>query len=198
MKIPAKVFRELVCRLRAVRRCAVYEVACYHEDFKNHIESLWNVGVLSSAQYGRLHEMSRQLSLKTHGRGVDDGDTLPDWDSSAAGEVIDDSEPVSAPSALPGLRLLCLLVPLPSGESRSLPVHAMHRLPPYKGLSGRYYDGARKGGVALFPFDVSGGTGFYLRETYARTPSPEVLAHYSSRRKARAIYSNGKASAAGA
>jgi hypothetical protein len=70
-------------------------------------------------------------------------------------------------------------------------------VPPYKGLSGRYYDGAREGGVALFPFDVSSGTGFHLRETYARTPSAEVLARYSSWQKARAIYFNGKASAAG-
>lgn len=181
MKIPAKVFRELVCRLRAVRRCAVYEVACYHEDFKNHIESLWNVGVLSSAQYGRLHEMSRQLSLKTHGRGVDDGDTLPDWDSSAAGEVIDDSEPVSAPAALPGLRLLCLLH-CKAGAPIAQPV-AVSRLPaPWAPLQGKW--------PLALPAPL------LLRETFPGSSSAEVLARYSSRRKARAIYSDGKASAA--
>jgi len=83
---------------------------------------------------------------------------------------------VSASTASCGVRLLCLLVPTRTGDSRSLPVHTMHRMPPYARLSGRYHDGAGVGQVALDPLNVPSGGGFYLREAHARPASAAVLA----------------------
>lgn len=104
------------------------------------------------------------------------------------GEVpADASEQVPAPTASRELRLLCLLVPSRTGEPRSLPVHTLHRMPPYASLHGRYYDGAGRGRVALDPLDVPGGAGFYLRQTHARAPSAEVLARCLRQRQADAL-----------
>ncbi len=102
-------------------------------------------------------------------------------------EVTSDAVEVRPSTSRPGLRLLCLLVPSRNGEARSLPVHTLHRVPPYAGLHGRYHDGQGRGSVALDPLDVPGGTGFYLRETHARAPSPEVLARYLRQREADAL-----------
>ncbi|OWP47427.1 hypothetical protein CEG18_28830 [Pseudomonas nitroreducens] len=114
------------------------------------------------------------------------------------GEVpADASEQVSAPTASRGLRLLCLLVPSRTGEARSLPVHTLHRVPPYASLHGRYYDDQDRGGMALDPLDVPGGTGFYLRETHARAPSAEVLARYLRQRQADALRPHPRAVRAG-
>ncbi|MCO2158604.1 Arc family DNA-binding protein [Pseudomonas aeruginosa] len=104
------------------------------------------------------------------------------------GEVpADASEQVPAPTAFIGLRLLCLLVPSRTGEARSLPVHTLHRVPPYASLHGRYHDGQGRRSVALDLLDLPGGTGFYLRETHARAPSPEVLARCLRQREANAL-----------
>lgn len=103
----------------------------------------------------------------------------------AVGEVSANApEQVLAPSTPRGLRLLCLLVQTRTGETRSLPVHTLHRVPPYTGLRGRYHDGAGRWSVAFDPLDVPGGAGFYLRETHARPPSPEVLARCLRQRQA--------------
>ncbi len=99
-------------------------------------------------------------------------------------EVTSDAVEVRPSTSRPGLRLLCLLVPSRTGKARSLPVHTLHRVPPYASLHGRYYDGQGCGSVALDPLDVPGGTGFYLRETHARAPSAEVLARYLRQRQA--------------
>lgn len=99
-------------------------------------------------------------------------------------EVTSDAVEVRSSTSRPGLRLLCLLVPSRTGEARSLPVHTLYRVPPYASLHGRYHDGQGRGSVALDPLDVPGGTGFYLRETHARAPSPEVLARYLRQRQA--------------
>lgn len=96
-----------------------------------------------------------------------------------------------------GLRLLCLLVPSRTGEARSLPVHTLHRVPPYTGLHGRYHDGQGRGSVALDPLDVPSGVGFYLRETHARAPSPEVLARYLRQREADTLRPDSRAVRAG-
>jgi len=112
-------------------------------------------------------------------------------------EVTSDAVEVRPSTARPGLRLLCLLVPSRTGEARSLPVHTLHPVPPYAGLHGRYYDGQGRGGVALDPLDVPGGTGFYLRETHARAPSPEVLARYLRQRRADTLCADPRAIRAG-
>lgn len=84
---------------------------------------------------------------------------------------------VPAPSARPGLRLLCLLR-CEAGAAIVQPV-AVSRLPaPWAPLQGKW-------SLAL-PAPL------LLREARPRAPSAEVLARYSSRRKARAIYSDGK------
>lgn len=99
----------------------------------------------------------------------------------------DDLQQLSAPTAPRELRLLCLLVPSRGGKPRSLPVHTLRRVPPYASLSGRYHDGEGRGSVALDPLDLPGGTGLYLRETHARTPSAEVLARCLRQRPADAL-----------
>lgn len=113
--------------------------------------------------------------------GCNAGPVMPVWEAlkrreTAREATADAAEQVPAPTTRPGLRLLCLLVPSRTGEARSLPIHTLHRVPPYASLHGRYHDGQGRGRVALDPLDVPGGTGFYLRETHARAPSPEVLA----------------------
>lgn len=116
----------------------------------------------------------------------------------AVGEVPANApEQVPAPSTPRGLRLLCLLVQTRTGETRSLPVHTLHRVPPYAGLRGRYYDEAGRGCVAFDPLDVPGGAGFYLRETHARTPSPEVLARCLRQRQAHTLCAHPRAIRAG-
>lgn len=114
------------------------------------------------------------------------------------GEVpADASEQVPAPTASRELRLLCLLVPSRTGETRSLPVHTLHRVPPYASLHGRYHDGQGRGSVALDPLDVPGGAGLYLRQTHARTPSAEVLARCVRQRQADALRPGARAVRAG-
>lgn len=112
-------------------------------------------------------------------------------------EVTSDAVEVRSSTSRPGLRLLCLLVSTRTGEARSLPVHTLHRVPPYAGLHGHYFDGAGCGSVALDPLDVPGGTGFYLRETHARAPSAEVLARYLRQRKANSLRAGTRAIRAG-
>lgn len=112
-------------------------------------------------------------------------------------EVTSDAVEVRPSTACFGLRLLCLLVQSRTGEARSLPIHTLHRVPRYTSLHGRYYDGQGRGSVALDPLDVSGGTGFYLRETHARPPSPEVLARYLRQRQIDALRSRARAIRAG-
>ncbi|RFQ23214.1 Arc family DNA-binding protein [Pseudomonas sp. ATCC 13867] len=104
------------------------------------------------------------------------------------GEVpADAAEQVPAPTASVGLRLLCLLVPSRTGEIQSLPIHTMHRMPPYARLHRSYRDGEGRWSVALDPLDLPGGTGFYLRQTHARAPSAEVLARCLRQRQTHAL-----------
>lgn len=80
---------------------------------------------------------------------------------------------VSAPISCSGLRLLCLLVPSRTGETRSLPVHTLRPMPPRVGPVGRW-------SMATDP-------AFVLRETYATRPAAEVLARYSRQRQSNAV-----------
>ncbi|PJI50302.1 MAG: hypothetical protein CTR55_05520 [Pseudomonas sp.] len=106
------------------------------------------------------------------------------------GEVpADASEQVPAPTASIGLRLLCLLVPSRTGENQSLPIHTVHRMPPYASRHRSYRDEEGRWSVALDLLDLPGGTGFYLRETHARAPSPEVLARCVRQRQADSLRS---------
>lgn len=69
--------------------------------------------------------------------------------------------PVSATSPRPGLRLLCLLVRARNGETRALPVHTLHPMPPRVGPSGRW--------------SLADDPSFVLRETHATRPTASVL-----------------------
>lgn len=91
------------------------------------------------------------------------------------------SEPVTvpAPASRPELRLLCLLVKDRSGGSRSLPIHTMRPLPPRVGPVGRW--------------SLVSDAAFYLRETRAERPSPEVLARYSRQRQTNAVRADSRA-----
>lgn len=81
------------------------------------------------------------------------------------------------------LRLLCLLVKDRSGGSRSLPIHTMRPLPPRVGPVGRW--------------SLASDAAFYLRETRAERPSPEVLARYSRQRQTNALRADSRAVRAG-
>lgn len=101
------------------------------------------------------------------------------WGKPAA--QVPSSEPVtvSAPASRPELRLLCLLVKDRSGGSRSLPIHTMRPLPPRVGPVGRW--------------SLASDAAFYLRETRAERPSPEVLARYSRQRQTNALRADSRA-----
>ncbi len=86
-------------------------------------------------------------------------------EQSFASEVpANEPQSVSTPAAPRVLRLLCVLVPSRSGGIRSLPVHTLRPMPPRVGCQGKWR--------------LESDTGFYLRETHATTPAPEVLARY--------------------
>lgn len=162
------------------------------------------IGFLSALRASGLinfHEESRMYGLfcnaAEHSRkpfpgALNAGPCIRLWDLRKRNEQareVGHVDPVEVPvSAAPcGLRLLCLLLPARDGYPRSLPVHTMHRMPPYARISGRYYDGAGVGKVALDSLNVPGGTGFYLRETHARPASAEVLARCVRQRQTDAL-----------
>ena len=94
---------------------------------------------------------------------------------------MDDSKPLFAPSALPGLRLLCVFH-RKAGAAIVQPV-AVSQLPaPWASLHGKW--------PLVLPAPL------LLRETFSRSSSAAVLACCGVREKARAIYSDGKVSAA--
>ena len=71
------------------------------------------------------------------------------------------------------LRLLCLLVPMRTGEVRSFPVHVLRARPPRTDIQGHWAPGLPAGLV--------------LRETQARAPRAEVLARCVWQRRAHAL-----------
>ncbi len=160
-----------------------HNASCYGR-LLGFIDALEMAGEIGYDEFSRMEALVFNVigySGRPFPSALNAGPVMPSWEAfkrcQKAGEAIaDDSLEPPAPTARPGLRLLCLLVPSRTGEARSLPVHTLHRVPPYASLHGRYHDGAGRGSVALDPLDVPGGTGFYLRETHARAPSAEVLA----------------------
>ena len=112
-------------------------------------------------------------------------------------EVTSDAVEVRSSTSRPGLRLLCLLVPSRIGEARSLPIHTVHRMPPYASRHRSYRDDEGRWSVALDLLDLPGGTGFYLRETHARTPSAQVLARCLRQRQTDALRADSRTLRAG-
>lgn len=89
-----------------------------------------------------------------------------------------DEQQVSAPSPHTGLRLLCLLVPSRTGETRSLPVHTMRPMPPLVLRAGRW--------------SMASDPAFVLREAHAVRPTAEVLERCSRQRQANAVCANSR------
>lgn len=85
----------------------------------------------------------------------------------------DEPRPVSAPTPRPGLRLLCLLVKGRNGETRSLPIHTLHPVPPRNRHHGKW--------------TIDRYACFVLRETHAKPAPAEVLARCARHRQAYAI-----------
>jgi len=83
--------------------------------------------------------------------------------------------PKQLPAATPprGLRLLCLLVTTPNGQSRSLPIHTLRALPPRQTRPARW--------ALVLP------AGLFLRETHAIAPACEVLERCAGHRKISAL-----------
>ncbi|CAD5109560.1 hypothetical protein PSEWESI4_03865 [Pseudomonas carbonaria] len=88
-------------------------------------------------------------------------------------------ESVSAPTTCGELRLLCLLVKARSGETRALPVHTVHPVPPRVRLQGRW--------------PLEGDTGFTLRPAPTRRPSAEVVVRCLRQRQANAFRADSRA-----
>lgn len=80
---------------------------------------------------------------------------------------------VSAPTAQTGLRLLCLLVETRTGETRSLPVHTVHPVPPRNRHHGKW--------------TIDRYACFVLRETQAMPATAEVLARCAGHRQTNAL-----------
>jgi hypothetical protein len=78
-----------------------------------------------------------------------------------------------APATPRGLRLLCLLVTAPNGQSRSLPIHTLRALPPRQTRPARW--------ALVLP------AGLFLRETHATAPACEVLERCAGHRQANAL-----------
>src|SRR5690606_37408336 len=86
---------------------------------------------------------------------------------------------LSTPSTRPGLRLLCLLVQMRNGETRSLPVHTLRPMPPRVCAADSHTaDGLRRWNLEASGLGVDSGTGLYLREAHATRPTAEVLERY--------------------
>ena len=135
-----------------------------------------DLGLITMAQSHLLH---RLLSNAMRHGGKDfpgmplRGPVMPIWIARERAElaavkpqarVPANDEQVSAPAPRRQLRLLCLLVPSRTG-SRALPVHTLRPMPPRVSCQGRW--------------NLEGDTGFYLRETHATAPAPEVFERYS-------------------
>jgi len=109
-------------------------------------------------------------------------------------------EPVqlSAPAAPRALRLLCLLVPTRSGETRSLPVHTLRPMPPRVCAADSHNkDGQDRWGLDSPRLGMVSDTGLYLRETYATTPTAEVLERCARHWQTRALRADPRAVRAG-
>lgn len=179
-----RAFRSLLLALVDVRLGGPESIPEYYRYWKfgtvqGQIRALCDLGVISWDQHVLLTDLL--LNASSHAgepfigeRNV--GPVMPSY--VACGRIQSPVKPsaqvpanerqVSAPSARPGLRLLCLLVQTRNGETRSLPVHTMRPMPPRVGPSGRW--------------SLAGDSSFVLRETHAVRPSPEVLARYLPKR----------------
>ncbi len=99
-------------------------------------------------------------------------------------------EPVDlyAAAAPRALRLLCLLVPTRSGETRSLPVHTLRPMPPrICSADSRHTHGQNRWCLDSPGLGMGGDTGLYLRETRATRPTAEVLERCARHRQAHAL-----------
>lgn len=187
------VTRELLRLLVAVRVCGDADVRsirigrCW-----GFISALRCAGLISLEEQFRLDALA--MSALEHGGqvypGGITGPVMPTsiWlertsVASAAvkplAQVPANERQVPAPAPHTGLRLLCLLVKDRSGGSRSLPIHTMRPLPPRVGPVGRW--------------SLASDAAFYLRETRAERPSPEVLARYSRQRQTNALRADSRA-----
>jgi hypothetical protein len=85
----------------------------------------------------------------------------------------ENSKQLPAPATPRGLRLLCLLVTTPNGQSRSLPIHTLRALPPRQSRPARW--------ALVLP------AGFVLRETFSTAPAAAVLARCAGHRQANSL-----------
>lgn len=194
-----RVFSSLLARLLEVRlsgRDSVSEYLCAAKfgAVQGQLGALEDLGVITWDQFVLLTDLLLNAS-KHAGEpfpgACNAGPVMPSYVSCERrygsdvrvkpAAQVPSSEPVtvSAPAPHTGLRLLCLLVKDRSGGSRSLPIHTMRPLPPRVGPVGRW--------------SLASDAAFYLRETRAERPSPEVLARYSRQRQTNALRADSRA-----
>lgn len=153
---------ELQLILKLLRFGAIERTQYRLARFMGYVDALWDARVIELEVKQRLDALAwsafRQCDLR---------------------EVTSDAPvEVSAPAAPRVVHLLCMRGPRSSGgtSGRLQPVHTVQPMPPYARVHGRwdYESGIRclEAGLQY----ISCGTGVYLREAHARTPSPAVLA----------------------
>lgn len=121
MKIPPRIFSELVWLLRNVRRSPIGRHLQWFEHFNGYISGLRHADVITSDQYSCLSRMAMTAFSKVSGRraqaelsvsapAVEVEDSLPDWDSSVVEEVTNAPDQISPNPASAELRVQRLLV----------------------------------------------------------------------------------------
>lgn len=184
-----RAFRSLLLALVDVRLGGPESIPEYQRYGKfgtvqGQIRALCDLGVISWDQNVLLTDLLLNASSHAGKPFIDERNVGPMMPSYVAcgriqspvkpsAQVPANERQVSAPSARPGLRLLCLLVQTRNGETRSLPVHTMRPMPPRVGPVGRW--------------SLASDPSFVLRETRAERPAPEVLARYLRQRPADAL-----------
>ena len=95
---------------------------------------------------------------------------------------------IQSPTARPKLHLLCLLVPGRNGQARALPVHTLRPMPPRVcPTRANPKNGPRRWCLDTNALPMGNHTGLYLRETYAKRPTAEVLERCSGQWQTRAL-----------
>ncbi len=111
-------------------------------------------------------------------------------------------ERIQPPEARRELRLLCLLVKGRDGKAHYWPVQTLRPMPPRVCFASAYYTTAfNRWRLEGSTGRVANNPGFYLRETYAKRPTAQVLERCGQHRQAGAFraaartFSNGGVSA---
>lgn len=173
------------------------------------LQALYDLGVITWDQHCLLTDLLLNAS-ENAGKPFPDernvGPVMPSY--VACGRIQSPVKPsaqvpanerqVSAPSARPGLRLLCLLVQTRNGETRSLPVHTLRPMPPRLCAADSHAaNGLHRWNLEASALGLESGTGLYLREAHATRPPREVVERCARYGQANALRADSRTVRAG-